>query len=130
MVNRHTRRPVNLGDRWVHTRGLPWQPFQDLYHRAMTVTWTGLIATLFLVFVLLNTVFAVLYGLGDAPIANLSPGGFAGRFFFSVETLATVGYGDMHPQTLFGHLVATAEIYCGVISTGRTHASCSPAIRW
>jgi inward rectifier potassium channel len=29
-------------------------------------------------------------------------------FYFSIETLATVGYGDMHPQTHFGHAVACA----------------------
>lgn len=116
----HSRRPVNLGDRWVRTQGLPWQPWQDLYHRAMTITWSGLIALLGLMFVTLNLLFATLYGLGDAPIANLSPPGFAGRFFFSVETFATVGYGDMHPQTLFAHLLATLEIYCGVLSTAVT----------
>jgi hypothetical protein len=30
-------------------------------------------------------------------------------FYFSIETLATVGYGDMHPQTDYGHLVATVN---------------------
>jgi inward rectifier potassium channel len=35
-------------------------------------------------------------------------------FYFSIETLATVGYGDMHPQTHFGHVVATTEIFIGM----------------
>jgi inward rectifier potassium channel len=35
-------------------------------------------------------------------------------FYFSIETLATVGYGDMHPQTDYGHLVATVEIFTGM----------------
>ena len=35
-------------------------------------------------------------------------------FYFSIETLATVGYGDMHPQTNYGHLVATIEIFTGM----------------
>ena len=42
--------------------------------------------------------------------------GFAGAFFFSVETLATVGYGDMHPQTVYGHTVAMIEIFVGLMS--------------
>lgn len=117
MKHRKNPRPVHLGDRTVHTRGLPRQPWQDLYHLAMTGSWPRFIAALALIFLALNLVFAALYSLGDAPIANLSPAGFAGRFFFSVETLATVGYGDMHPQTWFGHLVATTEIFCGVLST-------------
>ena len=37
-------------------------------------------------------------------------------FFFSVETLATVGYGDMHPQSLFAHIVAAVEIFVGMMS--------------
>ena len=35
-------------------------------------------------------------------------------FYFSIETLATVGYGDMHPQTHFGHFVAATEIFIGM----------------
>jgi inward rectifier potassium channel len=35
-------------------------------------------------------------------------------FYFSIETLATVGYGDMHPQSDYGHLVATTEIFTGM----------------
>ena len=120
MKHRLSRRSVFLGDRWVDTQGMPWQPWQDLYHQAMTASWTQFIAVTFLVFVAINLLFACIFGLGEAPIANLSPPGFAGRFFFSVETLATVGYGDMHPQTLFAHLVATAEIFSGVLSTALT----------
>ena len=35
-------------------------------------------------------------------------------FYFSIETLATVGYGDMHPQTNYGHFIATIEIFTGM----------------
>lgn len=67
-------------------------------------------------FLLLNAVFAGLYLLGHAAIANQSPPGFLGAFFFSVETLATVGYGDMHPQTTYAHSIATLEIFTGMSS--------------
>ena len=43
------------------------------------------------------------------PIANARPGSLSDLFFFSVETTSTVGYGDMHPQTMYGHIVATAR---------------------
>lgn len=120
MINDRSLRPVFVGDRWVHTRGLPWQPWQDFYHQSMTVSWPRFITGIALLFLGINFIFACLYGLGEASIANLSPPGFAGRFFFSVETLATVGYGDMHPQSLFGHFVATAEIFSGLVSTALT----------
>jgi len=50
------------------------------------------------------------YALGDAPIADARPGSLSDLFFFSVETTSTVGYGDMHPQTMYGHIVATVRI--------------------
>jgi inward rectifier potassium channel len=109
-------RIVNVGGRQFVSQGLSRRIWDDIYHRALTVTWPvffGLIATAFL---LLNTFFAAIYQLGTQPIANQFPQGFAGAFFFSVETLATVGYGDMHPQTLYAHIVATVEIFNGMAS--------------
>ena len=47
----------------------------------------------------------------------MPPGSFADAFFFSVETSATVGYGDMHPVTFYGHAVCTAEIFVGIAFT-------------
>lgn len=80
------------------------------------VRWPTFFAVLALLFLLLNTLFATLYMLGAAPIANHFPEGFGGAFFFSVETLATVGYGDMHPQTVYVHWIATLEIFVGISS--------------
>ena len=82
----------------------------------MTVSWPRLFATLASFFLVFDTLFGFLYHLVPGCIANLNPPGFAGAFFFSVETLATVGYGDMHPQTLYGHSVAMVEIFVGLMS--------------
>lgn len=90
--------------------------FQDLFHFFMTVSWPQLFATFAAFFLGFDTLFGFLYYLVPGCIANLSPPGFAGAFFFSVETLATVGYGDMHPQTLYGHSVAMIEIFVGLMS--------------
>ena len=82
----------------------------------MTVYWPAFFGFAALIFIVLNAVFAFLYWLGDKPIANVSPDlplPFS-LFYFSIETLATVGYGDMHPQTNYGHLVATVEIFTGM----------------
>jgi len=61
-----------------------------------------------------NLIFASLYFLGDHAINNAHA--FSDCFFFSVETLATVGYGNMSPATFYGHCVATAEIITGMLS--------------
>ncbi len=109
-------RTMRIRSHVIIAHGLPLRVWQDFYHRALVMNWPVFFASLAGLFLLLNTAFASLYMLGHAAIANQFPQGFAGAFFFSVETLATVGYGDMHPQTLYGHLVATLEIFVGMSS--------------
>jgi inward rectifier potassium channel len=111
---RHRGRRLKGIGRVVFAQNAPVRFWQDLYHRALLVNWPTFFVSLAVLFLLLNTAFASLYLLGTAPIANQYPPGFAGAFFFSVETLATVGYGDMHPQTYYAHLVATLEIFIGM----------------
>jgi len=105
---------VRIGDRMIETRGLRAGFWTDLYHRSMTVNWPIFFGSAALIFILLNTVFATFFYLGDRPIANVSEDLPLGLFYFSIETLATVGYGDMHPQTNYGHFVATVEIFTGM----------------
>ncbi len=62
----------------------------------------------------MNVLFAFLFWLGGDCIANARPGSLVDLFFFSIETLATVGYGDMHPQNIYGHSIATVEIFTGM----------------
>lgn len=109
-------RSLTVSGRRVLTDGLPRRPWHDLYHVFMTVSWPRLFASYAGFFVLFNLAFAAIYGVEADGIANLNPQGYWGRFFFSVETLATVGYGDMHPQTIFAHTVASVEIFTGMMS--------------
>src|ERR1700722_3686031 len=82
----------------------------------MTVNWPTIFGSFFAFFLVFNLLFAAVYSLQPDDIANLNPAGYWGRFFFSVETLETVGYGDMHPQTPFAHIVAELEIFVGLMS--------------
>jgi inward rectifier potassium channel len=108
-------RHIRVGEREFLTQGLPAAVLQDLYHHFMTVSWPRLFGTIAAFFLVFDTLFGCLYDLVPGCIANLSPPGFLGSFFFSVETLATVGYGDMHPETLYGHTVAMVEIFVGLM---------------
>jgi inward rectifier potassium channel len=108
-------RRVRRGTQEFVTDGLSTEVLQDLYHHFMTVSWTRLFATIAAFFLVFDLIFGCLYDLVPGCLANLNPPGFLGAFFFSVETLATVGYGDMHPQTLYGHLVAMTEIFVGLM---------------
>ena len=105
---------VRFGQREVETLGLSPGFWSDLYHRSMTVYWPVFFASAALLFILLNVVFAFFYWLGNDPIANVVDRNPLDYFYFSIETLATVGYGDMHPQTHYGHLIATIEIFTGM----------------
>ena len=111
----HTRSQlIRFGHREIETLGLSQGFWTDLYHRSMTVYWPVFFGSAALIFVLLNAGFAFLYFLGEDPVANAGGKSPLELFYFSIETLATVGYGDMHPQTNYGHLIATIEIFTGM----------------
>jgi inward rectifier potassium channel len=88
--------------------------WRDTYHWVLSLRWSHFVALIALAYVALNLLFALLYCLGGKCIAGMTPGSFPEAFFFSVQTLATVGYGHLYPQTTYGHLVATVEIICGM----------------
>jgi inward rectifier potassium channel len=114
-----SKRPIHRTfptGRQIITYGLPRRPWQDLYHLLMTMSWPRLFASYAGFFIVFNLLFAAAYQLRPNGVANLNPAGYWGRFFFSVETLATVGYGDMHPQTVYAHVIASIEIFTGMMS--------------
>jgi inward rectifier potassium channel len=88
----------------------------DISHRSMTASWPAFISGAALVFIGFNAVFAFFYWIGNQPIANVPDGAYIDYLYFSIETLSTAGYGDMHPQTHYGHFIATAELFTGIFS--------------
>jgi inward rectifier potassium channel len=121
MLNRQSERTakariVRLGDREIITEGLDLNFWADISHRCMTASWPSFIAGAALVFLAFNAVFACFYWIGDQPIANVPGGAYIDYFYFSIETLSTAGYGDMHPQTHYGHFIATVELFTGIFS--------------
>jgi inward rectifier potassium channel len=87
---------------------------RDTYHLILTLSWPGFAGVVFGIYLLINVVFATLYMLESHDIAEMAPGSFFDAFFFSVETLATVGYGHMYPESFYGHLIAMLEIMVGM----------------
>lgn len=115
---------VRTGAFEVRARGISRFDFRDPYHGALTAGWPLFLTVLFGLELAINLVFAELYLLRPGSIANARPGAFGDAFFFSIETLATVGYGAMSPATLYGHVISTLEIFCGMafmaLATGLT----------
>ena len=80
--------------------------------------------------------------IGNQPISSVPGGAYIDYLYFSIETLSTAGYGDMHPQTHYGHLIATVELFTGIFSMslmtglifarlrGRLSHSCHVNIVW
>ncbi len=110
-------REFAIGERRIIAEGLQAGAWADIYRTAMVVTWPQFLAALAGVFISINVVFALAFLAGHDPVANAHAGSFADLFFFSVETFSTTGYGDMHPQTIYGHLVATIEIFSSLVAT-------------
>ena len=109
-------RVVRFGDREVITEGLHLSFWADISHRCMTASWPAFIAGAAVVFVIFNAIFASFYWIGNQPIANVPGGSYIDYLYFSIETLSTAGYGDMHPQTHYGHFIATVELFTGIFS--------------
>jgi inward rectifier potassium channel len=86
----------------------------DFYHHLLTVSPWALFGILVVVYTAFNLVFAVLYVVQPGGVANARPGSFADAFFFSVQTMATIGYGDMHPATVYTNLLVTIEVLLGM----------------
>lgn len=91
--------------------------FNDPYHLALTMSWPQFFAGLFIVYTVINSCFALLYYIAPESVSNMSPGSFADAFFFSIETLATVGYGNMAPITTYSHTVSAIEVFVGMLLT-------------
>src|ERR1700727_1070275 len=107
---------VRFGDREIITEGLRLSFWADISHRSMTASWPSFIAGAVFVFVVFNAGFGLLYWLGDQPISNVARNDYLDYLYFSIETLSTAGYGDMHPQTHYGHFVSAVELLTGIFS--------------
>jgi len=97
--------------------GVDRYDLSDPYHLALTVRWPTFVLSVLALYGSITTTFALLYLAQAGCVANARPGSFGDALFFSIETLATVGYGEMAPTTLYGHLVSSAEIICGMAFT-------------
>lgn len=99
---------------------------RDLYHFFLRAPWWVDLGVLSLVFVLANLVFAVAYDLTGG-VANAHD--FADDFFYSVETMGTIGYGEMYPTTRAAHSLVTvealAQVFLIAVTTGLVFAKFS-----
>lgn len=87
----------------------------DAYHFVLSRGWLALTAIVFGAFIVSNIAFALAYVAVPGCISGARQGSFVDAFFFSVQTIGTIGYGQMAPANLYGHIVVTIEAFVGVV---------------
>jgi inward rectifier potassium channel len=103
----------------VQRHGITWRdvhPYLYLINRP----WPVFLAMLFGAFIAVNVLFAVIYDAigienlhgADAPTAI---GRFLNAFYFSSQTLTTVGYGTIYPASTAANLIASFEAMIGLM---------------
>lgn len=91
--------------------GLPRLHFADLYHGLLTLSWPKFFILISLLYVITNSLFALAYLAGGNCIANARPGSFQDAFYFSVQTMATIGYGSMYPRTDYANTIVAIQAF-------------------
>ena len=108
---------IKIGQLDLGKIGVSRFDLRDPYHLALTIKWPSFVIGVFLLYVAINILFAFLYTIEPDAIGNAHPGSVADAYFFSMETLATVGYGQMYPATRYGHIISATEIMTGMAFT-------------
>lgn len=104
----------------VRRTGLSFWHSLSAYHYLLTISWPRFLGIVVGSYLFANAVFAMIFvSLGESALSGVqanAPGGrFGQAFFFSVHTLATIGYGTIAPASLAAHIVVTIETLIGLV---------------
>ncbi len=91
-------------------------PLRDFYHALLRLPWWATFSVIAAVFLLANTFFATVFVLVGG-IAHARPGSFFDAFFFSVQTMGTIGYGALSPESSGANAVVVVESITGLTLT-------------
>ncbi len=107
IIRKKGNKYIELGEILFH-RG-------DIYHFLLTISWLKFISLISFVYFILNVIFAFGYLMISDSIKNAQPGSFIDAFAFSVQTMATIGYGAMYPNGLTAHILVSIEVLIGLL---------------
>ncbi len=126
---RYRRIGTSGGGANVTIRGLHRRRWTDLYHQLLTLSWGGFLLVWVFVYLAANVVFATLFWLDPGGLSGARPGSFEDAFFFSVQTLGTIGYGVIAPKSRFANILVGVESFLSfgisALSTGMIFARVS-----
>lgn len=113
MVRQVRRQRLQVGGTPAIKIGAP-PPFADVYYWVMEMSWPAFIGLVCALFLVVNLLFGAVYAGLPGEILNARPHSLVDGFFFSVDTLGTVGYGGMTPASHLAHAIASVEILTGL----------------
>jgi inward rectifier potassium channel len=92
----------------------------DLYSYFIDISWFRFFLLIILAYTILNVFFGLIYvGIGIEQITKPKGGffdNFLNGFFFSAQTLTTVGYGSIAPKGISANFIAAFEAMIGLLS--------------
>jgi inward rectifier potassium channel len=128
MVQRRRDRPRRAENADIVVVGVRKHPLRDVYHASLRASWPVTLLAIVLFFLFSNVLFATAY-VAAGGIAHAEAGSFLDAFYFSVQTMGTIGYGAMYPETHLTNALVVAEAVFGLlitaISTGLVFAKFS-----
>ncbi|WP_231426026.1 MULTISPECIES: ion channel [Pedobacter] len=105
----------------IERTGLPWFKFDDTYTRLVTMSWPRFFLVILITYLIVNTLFAVAYNVIGIENLDGAKGTtlrdqFFDAFFFSAQTISTVGYGHISPQGFITSILAAFESMLGLLA--------------
>jgi inward rectifier potassium channel len=100
---------------------LPLLQSLSMYHWLLSMSWTMFYLILVLAYIVINLIFGCAYyvcGPGSllGVTASTPQEVFFESFFFSVQTLATIGYGSISPHGMTANVIVAVEALTGLLS--------------
>lgn len=118
----HRPARINLDEyRATLSRSELARPENNFYHWLLGTSWGSFLLLVVCVYLGTNFIFAFAYlACGDGAITNTEPGSLLDAFFFSVQTMATIGYGRMTPVGHWANAIVTFEAFFGIVYSALT----------
>ena len=107
---RHGRFEIPNMDAW-------YTYWREPYYLLLTIPWWGFFVLAITSYIVVNAIFVTGYLLGGDCIANADSNSFSDSFFFSVQTITSIGYGAMYPTTTYANILVTIEAFVGTVTT-------------
>ncbi len=100
----------------VQRHGLAWRYVISLYYALLSLSWPRFLVLFGITYLTVNGLFAIAYyAAGPGTLQGvMADNRFLQAYFFSVETISTVGYGNIAPVSLVAHVLVTIEIMVGL----------------